>query len=347
MRHSILGLLCLLIPAALSIAAHADAVRTGRLRLQFTNRSPLSDTETLSQRTGWAAEGMRKNHIDPDYKLADESFELYVPADYDGKKPFGLLVWVSASPFGGPPDKWLAVLDKRHLIWVGANRAGNDRPAPCRVALAVDAASNAKAKYSIDESRVYVAGGSGGGRVSSVLGVVYSDVLAGGFYMIGCDYFRDIPADEPNRFWQRIYRPPPAKLLDRAKRHSRHVLLTGEHDGNRPQTKGNYERGFRKDGFEFVTYLEVPGMGHELPDAEWFEKGIAFLDERPAVAPRPASQPAAQDDEPDRLLRVARLYLKNGLTDQARQRLKTIVNRYPKSAAAKEAGDLLHQLDQK
>src|SRR3712207_8867036 len=39
-----------------------------------------------------------------------------------------------------------------------------------------------------------------------------------------------------------------------------------------------------KDGFAHVTYLEVPGMAHVHPPAEWFEKGLEFLD-GPLTAP--------------------------------------------------------------
>jgi poly(3-hydroxybutyrate) depolymerase len=175
--------------------------------------------------------------------------------------------------------EWTSVLDKHHLIWISANRAGNSRSVMVRLGLALDAAANMKTRYSIDPDRIYVAGGSGGGRCASMLGVSCPDVFHGGVYIIGCDYFREIPTGEPNKIWPRSYSQPSPRLLGFAKQRSRHVLLTGEQDMNRPQTKANFEQGFRRDGFEHVEYLEVPGMGHRLPPADWIEKAVQFLDD--------------------------------------------------------------------
>src|SRR6185369_5263961 len=35
---------------------------------------------------------------------------------------------------------------------------------------------------------------------------------------------------------------------------------------------------YQKDEFAHVTYIEVTGMGHTTPSAEWYEKGIDALD---------------------------------------------------------------------
>jgi hypothetical protein len=51
---------------------------------------------------------------------------------------------------------------------------------------------------------------------------------------------------------------------------------------NRDQTKAT-RRAYQAEGFKHTTYLEVPGMGHDLPDAEWFEKALRFLDGQPAT----------------------------------------------------------------
>jgi hypothetical protein len=65
-------------------------------------------------------------------------------------------------------------------------------------------------------------------------------------------------------------------------------LLTGDHDSNRPQTQDYYEHGYKKK-LKHVLYLQVPGMGHEMPSAQWYEKAILFLDTATAAAQRPAS----------------------------------------------------------
>ncbi|MDB5356477.1 MAG: hypothetical protein JWN24_2930 [Phycisphaerales bacterium] len=363
MRHAfshaamIFALLLLSTPARSDPApppAAPNPPQTGQFQVKFTERSPSSALDKLAHRLGWTLDTLKKEGVELEYDLAKESFEVYIPADYDGSKKYGLFVWVSASPSGVVHQQWLEQLDKRHLIWVGANNAGNPRAVTARLGLAIDAVHNMKAKYAIDDDRIYVSGGSGGGRCSSILGVSHPDIFRGGFYMIGCDYFRIIPTGEPSKFWQRSYGPPEPKMMALAAHHSRHVLLTGENDMNRAQTKGNYERGFLKDGFEHVLYLEVPGMGHQPPPADWFEKGLAFLDERPAAVA--ASQPAERAipvagapndpnaDAADKLLRMAKLYARNNRADQARVQLQKLIDAYPNSPASAEAKKLLAEL---
>jgi pimeloyl-ACP methyl ester carboxylesterase len=342
----------LITQAAPATAPAVDPPKTGAMHVQFSEPSPSSSVAACCTRLGWQEDQMRKGGFAADYDLAAESFEVYVPADYDGSKPFGLLVWVSPGQTGGIPiESWREKLDQRHLIWIGANQSGNPRPVTCRAGLAIDAAFNLKSRYKLDDQRIYVAGASGGGRVSSMLGIAFPDVFCGGCYMIGCDFYRNLPADEPHKYWARSFLPPPAKFLSLAKTQSRHVLLTGETDPNRPQTKGNLAA-MKSDGFKHLTYFEVPGMGHRPPDADWFDKALAALDEIPKSAPAaklatlPAEAPAAQDVpvEADKQLRAARLYLDHELYPQARERLRRLIAAYPRTPAAEEAKKLLAKI---
>lgn len=351
-RLTIVLLLTTAPSAGAAIPATAPA-RTGEFTTSFQSRHPLSDGTLLATRMGWLTSKLKEQGGEIDYEVAKETFDVRVPADYDGSKPYGLLVWISAGPTGRASRAWNAVLDKRHLICVGANGAGNNRSVLVRLGLALDAVGNAKSAYKIDDERVYVAGGSGGGRCASILGVACPDVFRGGVYVIGSDYFREIPTGEPNRVWPRTFSPPAPRLLALSKQRSRHVLVTGERDMNRLQTKQNYEQGFKKDGFQYVAYLEVPGMGHQLPPADWFEKAVAFLDDRTAPAPPaattapaaaaepPAQDPAAANEAADKLLRLARLHLANGRPADAEAKLRAILASYPQTPAAAEARKLL------
>jgi hypothetical protein len=134
-----------------------------------------------------------------------------------------------------------------------------------------------KSLYRIDKTRVYAAGLSGGGRAASMLGVGFPDVFAGGCYIVGCDFYRDVAAGGPGLLWARNFFPPPPALFKLARTRSRHVLFTSERDTNREQTESNY-KAFLNDGFKHVTLLEPPAMGHAPPDTQWFEKGIDALD---------------------------------------------------------------------
>jgi predicted esterase len=263
--------------------------QAGLFQLQFNSRSAIGSVKEQARRFGWRLETLRTPKDEQDYELSKETFDVYVPKSYanDAAEKFGLLVWISPMQRGTPPKAWTDVLDKHKLIWIGAENSGNERAIWIRFGLAVDAATNMQQRYRIDSSRVYVSGMSGGGRCASMLGIAYPDIFTGGIYMCGTNFYKDIPAPaqpgetlraDQRRVYPRAMYPPPLKLLTMSKQHFHHVLLTGENDMNREPTQVLFEKAFKAEGFRHVDYIEVPGMGHQLPDAEWFEKSIVAVD---------------------------------------------------------------------
>lgn len=346
--------------------ATAQPARNAPFTLQFTQRSEQSTNEYIARRMGWplAAEEAAK----VDYNLPDESFEVYVPADYNAEKPFGLLAFVNPHPSGRPPQQYVHLLDKYHLIYVGANKAGNDRFVRLRMGLTIDAVMNIRAQYKIDPDRIYVSGISGGGRTASMLGVGFADVFRGGFYIIGCNYYKQVWSTEQKGFYKKSYYAPPAEIYRAARTRSKHVFLTGDTDGNRDQTT-LYYNGFKSDNFEHIAFFQVPGMGHQPPPVDWFEKGLIALDETvPPLGSAPAAKPAAARVAPTTkpaqaiaarppapaatvpsdpesiahgLLTRAKLYVDNHQAELAREKLRWIVDHYPATAAARDAKKLL------
>jgi hypothetical protein len=275
-------------PTSRPTSAPATQPVTGAFTLQFTDRTPSSAIKEQIRRFGWRMEQMRGPKDEADYELPNETFDVVVPDAYaPGDAGWGLLVWVSPGGRGSPPKAWLDTLAKHKLIWVGAQRSGNERAIWCRVGLAVDAAVTMQRRYRVEPSRVYVSGMSGGGRTASMIGLAYADLFAGGIYCCGVNFYRDVEAPPqpgehlgPNqrRVYPKSLNAPPAKLLTQSKQNFRHVLLTGETDMNRESTQVMFDKAFKHDGFKHVEYIEVPGMGHELPPAEWFDKAIEALD---------------------------------------------------------------------
>src|SRR5436190_1015573 len=120
------------------------------------------------------------------------------------------------------------------------------------------------------------------------------DVFRGGCYIIGCNYFRNVDVNPAtHEIYSATFTKPVPVLFALARDRSRHVLLTGETDMNRLQTKLNADA-MAKDGFRHVTYLEQPGLGHSAPNAEWFEKGIVALDEPLATEPEAPATAASK-----------------------------------------------------
>ncbi len=304
-------------------------LKSGQFTVTFSERSPLSTVKAVTQR--FLAE--LRNPPD-DYTLEDESFIVYVPESYDGAEAYGLIVWINAGPNGWPPRQYMPLLDKHKLIWVGANNSGNKRSFWHRTGLALDGLHNISKRYNIDPMRTYISGFSGGGRSSSRVGLTYPDLFAGTFPLDGVDYFTRLPhpnnTDTILRYWGPSFRAPPRKLLEHAKSDCRFVLMTGEHDGNKPQTLATYQYGLKRGKFEHVTYLEVPGKGHALPPAEWFERGIVALDAPIELILQ------SREESADKAMKIAMARLKRS-TKAGYLALEQVINDYPQTAAAQQA----------
>jgi predicted esterase len=249
----------------------------GSFTAVFDQYSPLSDTNSITDRMRvHLKDGLDKKHH---YDIAQESFEVYVPDSCDSHTPFGLLVWISPHSSGSierPAIKQL--MDKHKLIWIGANNSGNDTSTYSRrIPLALDAAYNMQKLYNIDPNRVYVAGISGGGRVASITAFHHSDIYNGGIFINGANYWQNIPIPGKNSSWDASSPKPQPVNLQRAKIFGRYVLLTGDEDNNKLQMQTYYKIGFKKC-LNNLLYIEVPGMGHEMPPAEEFDKALEYVD---------------------------------------------------------------------
>ncbi len=255
--------------------------RTGAFRTRLFDRHPLAGVETWMERVGRSPG--EAPEIDPsggEYDLAEETFEVYVPESYREDAPVGLFVWISPTPFGGFRSPAIAeALDRHRVIWVGADASGNLRLVWYRTGLALDAVQSLGRLYAIDPKRVWVGGHSGGSRVASSLLLFYPEVFRGAILFSGADYYRpvDVP-DRPGAYWPPELPKPPRAVLERVKRASPIVQIAGELDFNRAQTRAVAEE-MRRDGFEHVTYLEVPGAEHTLAvDPAYFDRALALLD---------------------------------------------------------------------
>ena len=168
------------------------------------------------------------------------------------------------------------MLAKKRLLSVGAYNSGNPRNTSDRIRLALDATYNMQELFHIDPRRVYVSGFSGGGRIASILGVGYADVFRGGIPMCGVDFFVSVPTGD-GKYFPASYSWPDSKIMAMARNNSRFVLITGENDMNRTNTRSIYEYGFRRYGLTHVRYVEVAKMSHTVPSAAVLEKAIEFL----------------------------------------------------------------------
>jgi len=207
------------------------------------------------------------------------TWSVYVPEGYQKDEPYGVVVYINSSDSGEIPHQWIPIFDRHNLIWIGPNHAGN-RVYPkintlWRHALALESLTQIKERYHIDDDRIYVSGRSGGGRIASYVAIINSNLFSGGYYIVGCNPFKPIEI-AAEVFMPGFKKEPTGSQLFRA-RQDRYVMLTGSEDFNREEMRAVYDF-YIEENFRHVTFLDVPGMGHDQPPVDWFEKGIIALD---------------------------------------------------------------------
>lgn len=176
----------LLVPLA---ALAADTPRVGLYATSFDETTPLADIGEILRRTLPVPvyDGYLFKHDLPTGQVitpASEQWQVYVPGDYNGSKPYGVLVWIEPGDALEFPAGWKGALDHFHLIYVAAAKSGNDQDVrKRRIPLALTGLANIEAQYKIDPVRVYIGGFSGGGRVASLVAAAYADVFTGGIFV--------------------------------------------------------------------------------------------------------------------------------------------------------------------
>ena len=204
------------------------------------------------------------NHI----LLADQKIEwrMYVPRSYDAATPPGVLVFVSSIDWGGIPDEWQPVMETHNLIWISPSRAGNSAPVQERIIKAILAPRAADIDYVVNGERIYIAGFSDGGMVASLVQASDPGTFKGGIYMCGALFWGD---------------KPPEKL--ELMRNNRHVFIRGCFDPRERAVKEVYDE-YRKAGFEDVELISVQTRRRRLPQPQYVNQAIRYLDGKVAEA---------------------------------------------------------------
>ncbi|CAG0958651.1 hypothetical protein PHYC_00606 [Phycisphaerales bacterium] len=208
--------------------------------------------------------------------IHSEPFRIRLPKDYDPHDLRGLVVWIDAGSKGDLHAPLHAACDQLGFILVGAVTTGNDRPTADRFQLALDAVDTVRARYLIDNRRVYVSGISGGGKISTHLWACYPDVFTGAVPIVGLASYTDVPAG-PGQVWKGDFQKPrDRERLTLLKQH-RCAAVTGDKDFNhRPILET--AKVMTKDGLP-VRVFDYPGMAHTLPKPADFTEALKWVDE--------------------------------------------------------------------
>lgn len=190
------------------------------------------------------------------------TWEVVVAGSYQPEQPAGLLVYVSPSNSGKLPRGWKNLLDEHNLIWVAANTSGNQVAVARRMGYAVFAPALIGERYAVDESRVFLAGFSGGARVAGLLAAQYPSLFRGAIYIGGAETWREeTPADNLERM-----------------RTNRFVFLVGSEDANRAVARA-VQSGYEAAGIQNNRAIIMRRTGHVLPEARDMHKALVYIDE--------------------------------------------------------------------
>jgi hypothetical protein len=220
--------------------------------------------------------------------------------------------------------------------------------------LALDAAHNMKKRYNVDPGRVYVGGYSNGGQLAAYVIRGFSQEFSGAYCMLGYSFYGgwlnekgQVEAGLSHWAWH--------GPLDRIKKDVKLVLMDGGGDPQcRPGAGKAASEAFLLDGFQRVSFLEVPKLGHRPPDSAWFEKGLVALEAKPKTPP--ATQPTKDPNPgPGQVAQARRILVtaqerldgakKTGKPPgpSARKYLEQVVEEYPTTPSAAQARELLKQ----
>lgn len=246
----------------------------------------------------------------------------------DGGRAVGLLVWVWPRDGGFEvPEGWREELGRRRMVVVWPVGVGNDRGAAWRLVATVVAARKAMEEIEVDPGRVYVAGLSGGGRMSGIAGMVFPELFAGAMPICGISHYHNVPTEVGGKKYYQGFFPGLAKeWVDRAKRNV-FVLVTGTEDGNCKPTIRVSEV-MTMEGFGGVRLQVEEGMGHTLPGKEGFTKALAALDEpamnEAVILGEKAARAEGKGDVGEALKLARMAWGRDGANGGARERVKRL-----------------------
>ncbi len=130
------------------------------------------------------------------YAAGSQTADVVIPHNIDPAKPVGIYIHINASDSAHLPSNLESVLQDNYLIGASPDNAGNNRHDPERCARVLDLVTTLKARYNVDDSRVYVGGFSGGALASVLCGMLYPDTFTG---VIATEHVMD------SRYWRTIF----------------------------------------------------------------------------------------------------------------------------------------------
>jgi hypothetical protein len=248
-------------------------LKTGSFETTFMTRSPYSEMKALTQRLAYEGDTT-------DYDLGNETFLVYVPDNYNPKKPMGLLVLANYKQTDSLPDPVLPQLADANMALVVAKDYPQDQWWQ-RAGMALDAAYNMQQLYKIDPRRVYIFGGGdwhpdgqNSPMVGERVGLNFPEVFAGTFTQ-GLYGYTNAP-DGRGGEWVALMPKPGPRALSMAKARP---LVVGDDGVEGSDTA--FAAAMTQDGFGHLKRVIVTTDQFHYPNytTDWLPGVLKYMDD--------------------------------------------------------------------
>jgi hypothetical protein len=337
MRRLLLPLIGLALLATMRPAAAETPARGYQAKVKVSAATRLDWTFVLSNQN---QPNPPADWLPKDYDSTKQQYELFVPPNYDPKKPSPVVLFISPGKGAGGWKEWEPICKKAGAIFVAPYDAGNECPPKMRVRIVLDVLDDVRRNYNIDADRTYITGFSGGGRIAAAVAFALPDLFGGVAPLCSAGDLR-------NERWLRH------RLVDRLSV----AMISGENDFNRGEVERFRGPQYADMGVRTKVWV-TPKMGHVVPPTNMLQEAFTWMEEgvktrRELAKNYPASRTAGD-------AATTRDELSKGLLAEGKQRLENeetlysglmmlqgVMVRFDKSPAADEARKILSEYEAK
>ncbi len=203
------------------------------------------------------------------YDVETAKTHVYIPASYDGSKPFGVYLHISHSDNGENVTGYAAVMDRLNLIYISPFGVSNNQPMLRRVRLAVDALNSVRESYRVDPQRVAVGGISGGGHIAMLTHAMFPDLFMGSVSHAAQSY---LPVGGGMGHFPGL---SVRDLKSGDLKGHKWCVISGDKDQNYGEILKT-SKDWKDAGLDY-RFFDVPSMGHTNADAAHLEDALKWL----------------------------------------------------------------------
>ena len=259
-----------------SLFSQASPWGTGSISNQLIG-NVVDTTVVFASQSGYGNYGYYPN---PNSLLPTYTYDIYIPATYDGTEAYGLVTFINSGNNGGLISSWAQVLDEKKLILIAGDNIGNSINVNIRMGVAMAAVYRLKEVLNIDSTRIYTSGNSGGGRMGSVLAYTYPEWFFGSVPNCGSSYLRQVAQDyetqNPNSHYEYTIPFSNTHLNYVRSFDRRYGILTSFDDFREGDIMNIYHNGMVQDEIK-GKFLETAGP-HCATTTEHFRDAINFVE---------------------------------------------------------------------